>query len=219
MTRFLPLLLALVLPLAACGGDDASSDDVEETGAPSTPFGQAMQGMEALQEIADQAEQMQNTKPAEPVNHRVLGEMLPEEAAGMPQTETSGESTSMGGAFSVSTREATYADSTGDGRITIKITDFGGIPSVAMFGLGWAMVDMDKETSTGYERTITYQGHRGYRKYDTESRDGQLSALVAGRYHVEVTGRDVEDDQMEDALKAVDTRRLASMKDEGRPTE
>ncbi|MEM6328484.1 MAG: hypothetical protein AAF791_15320 [Bacteroidota bacterium] len=223
MTRFLSfplaLLLALVLPLSACGGgDDTSSDEVEETGAPSTAFGQAMQGVEALQEIAEQAEEIQNTQPAEPLNHRVLLETLPEEAAGMPRTETTGESTNMGGAFAISTREATYADSTGDSRITIEVTDLGALPSAAMFGVGWAMVDMDKETSSGYERTITYQGHRGYREYDNDRRRGELSALIEGRYLVKVTGSDIEDDQLEASLQAVDTRRLASMKDEGRPT-
>ena len=214
----LTALLVLAFPLSACGGDDASSDEVEETGAPSTPFGQAMQGMEALQEMAEQAEEMQNTAPAEPVNHRVLLEMLPEEAAGRPRTETEGQSTNMGGAFAVSTREATYQSEGAPGRIEISINDLGAPPSAAMFGAGWAMIDMDKETSTGYERTITYQGHRGYRKYDSERRNGELSALVAGRYIVQVEGRDVDDDELEAALQAVDTRRLAGRKDEGRPS-
>ena len=173
-----------------------------------------MQGMEAIQ---DQVEEMQNTAPAQPVNHRVLLEMLPDEAAGMPRTETEGQSTNMGGAFAVSTLEATYQAEGETSRIEISINDLGALPSAAMFGAGWAMVDMDKETPTGYERTITYQGHRGYRKYDTESRRGELSALVAGRYIVQVEGRDVDDEQLEAALQSVDTRRLASMKDEGRP--
>ena len=213
--RFFLLLLALALPLAACGGD-SGSDDVEETGAPSTRLGQAMQGMDAIKEMAQQAEEAQNTAPAEPLNHRVLLEMLPEEAAGMPRTETEGQTQNMG-AFALSTREATYQTEDEPGQIEIKIADYGAFPAVGMFGLGWAVVDMDKETSTGYERTITYQGHRGYRKYDTESRRGELSALVGKRYLVQVSGRDVDDEQLEAALKAVDTRRLDQMKDEGRP--
>ena len=218
MTRFLPLLLAVALPLAACGGDDATdSDTVEDTGAPSTAFGQAMQGVDALQDMAEQAEAMQNAPPAEPLNHRVLLETLPEEAAGMARTETEGESTSMGGAFAISRREATYRTEGEDGRITITVTDIGAFPQAAMFGLGWANIDIDKETSSGYEKTITYQGHRGYRKYDSDRRSGELSALVGGRYYVQVNGRDVEDDQLETALQAVDTRRLDGMKDEGRP--
>ena len=217
MTRFLPLLLALALPLTACGGGDATdSDEVQETGGPSTPFGQAMQGMEAIQEMAEQAEENANRPPAQPVNHRVLLEVLPEEAAGMARTATEGESTNMGGAYAVSKREATYENEGEEGRLTLTVTDLGGIPMLGMF-TPWAMVDIDKESGTSYERTITYQGHRGYRKYDTARRNGELSAIVGNRYLVEVSGRDVDDEQMETALQAVDTRRLDSMKDEGRP--
>ncbi|HIG75733.1 MAG TPA: hypothetical protein EYQ24_14480 [Bacteroidetes bacterium] len=217
MNRLALSFLALSLPLAACGGGDSDADTVQETGAPESAIGQMMQGVDAMRGMAEQAEEMQNTQPAEPVNHRVLLEMLPDEAAGMPQTETEGQSQNMG-AFALSTREATYADSTGDSQLTITVADYGAFPAIGMFGLGWTMVDMDKETSTGYERTITYQGHRGYRKYDTESRRGELSALIEGRYHVQVSGRDVDDEQLEAALQSVDTRRLASMKDEGRPS-
>lgn len=218
MTRLLPFLLAFALPLSACGGgDDASSDEVEETGAPSTPFGQMMQGVEAMQDMAEQAEEMQNRPPAEPVNHRVLAEMLPDQAAGMPQTETEGQTTNTMG-FALSQREATYQDSTSQSRITISVMDYGAFPAIGMFGLGWVQgIDIDKETSTGYERTITYQGNRGFRKYDTQSRNGELSVIIADRYVVQVNGRDVEDDQLQSALQRVDTRRLATMGDEGRP--
>ncbi|OZC02109.1 hypothetical protein [Rubricoccus marinus] len=211
------LVLALAFSLTACGGDDVSTDEVQETGAPSTAFGRAAQGMGALKDMADQMEESANTAPAEPVNHRVLAEVLPEEAAGFPQASTEGESQSMGGAFSISQRSAVYETEGEDGQITVEVMDLGGLPSVAMFGAPWAMMDVDKETDTTYERTITYQGQRGYRKYDTERRRGELSALIENRYLVKVSGRDVEDAQMEEALQAVDTRRLASMKDEGRP--
>lgn len=215
-TRLPALLLALALPLYGCGGDSTSSDDVEETGAPSTPIGQAMQGMGALQDMAEQMEEAANTVPATPVNHRVLLEVLPDEAAGLPQASTEGETNTMGGAYSLSQRSAVYEADGQEGRITIEVTDLGGLPTLGMF-TPWAMVDVDKESGTKYERTITYQGNRGYREYDTASRDGKLSVIIAGRYMVEASGRDVEDDHLEDALQAVDTARLASMKDEGRP--
>ena len=219
MTRLPALALLVALPLAACGGDDApSTDSVEETGAPSSAFGQAMQGMGALQDMVEEAEEAQNTAPAEPVNHRVLLEMLPEEAAGYAQAETSGSTNNAGG-FALSEREATYADSTGDGQITIKIADYGAVPFVGAMGIGWVQgIDIDEETSTGYKRTITYQDHRGMREYDNERRSGSLQVFIAKRYVVEVKGRNVEDAQLEAAVQAVDTRRLAGMKDEGRPS-
>ena len=83
--RFAPLALALALPLAACGG----GDDNEEPGF----FEQAGQMADAAQGMAEMAEQMQEQAelgPAEAVDFRVLRDMLPESAGGLPRSGQEG---------------------------------------------------------------------------------------------------------------------------------
>ncbi len=209
----LRLLLAalLVLPLAACGGGaDDVDGDIEDTGEPGV-FGRMGELKNAVAEIEEAA----SRPPAEPVNFRQLRDLLPASLAGMEQTEIEGATEGAMG-FSISQAEARYAAPDGDGSFTIQVMDYGAVPSAGMMGLGWTMADVDRETGDGYEKTIALGGHRGYRQYDTAAQDGELSLLVADRFLVTVSGSDVEDDQVEAALRAVDLAALAAMRDEGR---
>ena len=197
------------MPLAACGGGDDDFDgETEETGEPGM--------MGRLQEVQGAMEKMQEAAerpPAEPVNVRELRALLPESLDGMERTNAEGATQGAMG-FSISEAEATYK---GDGEIDIKISDLGALPSLGMMGLGWTMADVDRETNSGYEPTLTLGGQRGYRKYDSETRDGEFSLAVAERFLVAVEGDNVDDDRIEAALRAVDLAALADMRDEGRP--
>ena len=214
LLRRLPILLAalLTLPLAACGGDaDAMDGEIEDTGEPGV-----LGRMGELKNAVEQIEEAASRPPAEPVNFRLLRDLLPASVAGMAQTEVEGATEGAMG-FSVSQAQARYAPAEGDGSFEIHVMDYGAVPSAGMMGLGWTMADVDRETSDGYEKTITLGGHRGYRQYDTAARDGELSLFVAERFLVTVSGSDVGDDQIEAALRAVDLAALAALRDEGRP--
>ena len=199
--------LLLLAPLVGCGG---SSDDYdgEETGS-TTVFGGARDMADAVQELEERA----NQAPAEPVDFRRLRDLLPETAAGLERTNAEGSKQgSMG--FSVSEASADYEG--GDASLDIKLTDMGAVPTMAMMGAAWTMTDVDRETATGYEKTVRLGESKGYRKYDTESRRGEFSLVVVDRFLVNVSGRGVDDDALEAALRAVDLSALAAMRDEGR---
>lgn len=181
-----------VASLAACGGSDGGGGAVD--GAMEGPGGDA-----AL---------------VEPVNARALRDLLPASLGGMERTATEGATQSAMGS-SISEATATYE---GDGgRIDLTITDLGAMPSLEMMGIAWATQDVDRETSTGYERTVPFAGHRGYRAYDTEAQDGEFDLIVADRFLVEVEGDGVGDDRIEAALQSIDLQALAALRDEGRP--
>lgn len=208
------LLIALALPLAACGGDATATDaSIEDTGEPGL-LGRARE----MQAAAERMQQAAEQAPADPVNFRVLRDQLPEALDGMERSNAEGATQSAMG-FAISEAEADYTGTEGEAgtpQITIKVSDFGALPSMAMMGMAWTMADVDRETSTGYEKTITMAGHRGFRKYDTERRTGEFSLSVAERFLVAVSGRNVDDAQMEAALRAVDVAALAAMRDDGR---
>lgn len=207
----LSLLTALTLPLTACGGDDSGDfdGDVEETGEPGM-LGRVQEMQNAVEQMQEQAER----PPAEPVNFRTLRDLLPDEAAGLAQTEVEGSTDGAMG-FSISQVEATYGE--GESEIDVSIMDYGAIPSLGMMGLGWTMADIDRESGTTYERTVSFGGERGFRKYDSENRSGEFSLVVADRFVVQVEGDGVEDDDLEAALRAVDLSALSELRDEGRP--
>ena len=207
----LPLLFALTLPLTACGSDGGDFDgEVEETGEPGM-----MGRLQELQNAAEKIQESAERAPAEPVNFRVLREMLPESVAGMERGEVEGATDGAMG-FSISRVEATYPGDEG-AQIDIGVMDYGAIPSMAMMGLGWTMADIDRESGSTYERTVTFGGERGFRSYDSEALSGEFSLIVADRFHVEVTGTNVPDDDLEAAVRAVDLAGLNDLRDEGRP--
>ena len=99
-----------------------------------------------------------------------------------------GETSSMMG-FSTSWAQVNYQFSTDTSRssISVKITDMISIPSY-MNVTG----DVDKETGTGYERTVVYKGIRVLETFDSVSRQAKLQLPVANRFLVEITGTGLE---------------------------
>lgn len=99
-----------------------------------------------------------------------------------------GETSSMMG-FSTSWAQVVYRLSTDTSRssISVKITDMISIPSY-MNVTG----DIDKETETGYERTVLYKDIRILETFDSVSRMAKLQLPVASRFLVEVTGSGLE---------------------------
>lgn len=84
---------------------------------------------------------------------------------------------------------------------------------VALMGMAaWSMASIDKETETGYEKTTEYKGHKAFEKYNTQSKNGEISVIVANRYIVQVEGRDVDMDKIKSVLDDIDLDKLADIK-------
>ena len=95
-----------------------------------------------------------------------------------------GETSSMMG-FATSWAQVIYRADTDTSRstISVKITDMLSIPSYM-----YVASDVDKETETGYEKTVLYNGIRVLETYDSTSEEGKLQLPVENRFLVEVTG-------------------------------
>ncbi len=99
-----------------------------------------------------------------------------------------GETSSMMG-FATSWAQVIYMMFTDTSRssITVKITDMLSIPSYMD-----VTTDVDKETGTGYEKTVLYKDIRILETFDSASRDAKLQLPVAKRFLVEITGTGVD---------------------------
>ncbi len=197
-------LLAIFLSLAVLTWNCASKDAEEE--AKEEP----KNGLEALQKLGEEAERMSKEGPKETVDPKLLKELLPADADGLKRKEASSEKSAAMG-FGVSTAKASYRDDNGQD-IDVNITDVAGM-GVALMGMAaWSMASIDKETETGYEKTTEYKGHKAFEKYNTQSKNGEISVIVANRYIVQVEGRDVEMDKIKSVLDDIDLDKLADIK-------
>jgi hypothetical protein len=147
----------------------------------------------------------------EPVNFRDLKALLPETLPGFKRTQAKGEKA---GAMGMTIAQAD-ADYSGDGgaHLDVKLVDIGSLAGPLGIGMaGWATVEIDRETETGYEKSTVLGGNKAFEKYDTRSKRGEIKVLVGDRFIVEVKGRNVTVDDMKAAAGKLDLAKLATLK-------
>lgn len=196
-TKLLALLLAATFLLSNCGGKK-EEDEKEE---PKT-------AADAIENLANEAEKMAKDGPKEVVDAKLLKELLPADADGLPRKEASSEKTGAMG-FQVSTANARYGE--GDSSIEVSIVDVAGTGAI-MGMAAWAMVDVDKENDSGYEKTTKYKDHKAFEKYNNDNKDGELAVLLANRFVVSIKGNNVSMDKIKATLDDIDLDKLADMK-------
>ncbi len=206
-TIILTALLAGALLLTNCGGNKEETEKKELKNEENVSPGDAMN---AMQEMVKQAEESQKNGPIETVDFRQLKELLPATADGLPRKEASGEKTGTMG-FKISTANARYANDDNSKTVDISVVDAGG--TGALMGLAaWSMIDMDKETESGYEKTGSMGDYKTYEKYDNAGKDGEIAVLVVKRFVVTAKGNGISMEQLKAALNEVDMSKLAGMK-------
>lgn len=210
MTRLTGVLCAAVLLFSGCGRS-AEQERQEQA---------ARQTEQAAQEAAEGLEQMAKGleglaagmgggegKAVDPVSFRDLQALFPA-LDGWEQSRPTGER--MSSPFPFSQAEVTY--SKGDSTIDLKMIDSGFnqllLTPYAMF----LQAGYEKETSEGYEKSATIAGQPGWERWSTESKDGEVNALVGKRFLVTIEGRNVDDVKvLHDVAGRIDMRKLASL--------
>ncbi len=197
-------LLSVTL-LASCGGNKEEEEKEKEEESIS-----GLGAVSAMKELANQAEEMQKKGPVATVDFRTLKELLPAEADGLARKEATGEKNGAAG-FTVSTANGKYENEDGSETIDLSIIDAGG--GAMLMGLAaWSMIEVDKETENGYEKTSTIGDNKSYEKYDTKDKDGEINLLVNKRFIVTAKGRGVSMDKIKAALEDVDLDKLSDLK-------
>ncbi|MBN2413512.1 hypothetical protein JXQ31_17675 [candidate division KSB1 bacterium] len=212
---YVALALLFFVFISGCG----KSSDQEKLEKASEKMGEAGkkmaenmgEGVESMAEaMKEMGEALGGDSKIEPVDFRELKALLPDKLDDLNQTSATGEKTS---AFGINVSEA-EADYENEGRsVNIKIMDMASMKKMVMMAqFGWMMADFDRETDSGYEKTMTFKGYKGYEKYDTESQWGEINLFVAERFVVEVNGSNVKMDDIKNALDKLDLKKLEGLK-------
>lgn len=176
-------------------GENAEGDVKEAL----NQLGESLKGMSAKDE---------DGKAIEPVSHRELKAVMPDDFAGIPRTNYEG---STNGAFGMKVSVADAEFSEEGKRVNMQICDTGGM-GMAMMGMAaWSSIEVDKETNNGYERTTEFDGYKAYEKYNSKSKSGQLSIMVDKRFVINCEFRGMEMDDVKDELEDMDLSDLKSL--------
>jgi hypothetical protein len=203
-------LMAMLLLVAACG----KSDEQKAAEAAAKQMAEALTaaGATGAAGAAALGSALAAGTASDAVDFRVLKELLPDEINGMPRTSSDGEKNSAMG-FTMSRAEARYETQGTNSSIKIQISDVGAMTGAAAMAMyAWASVEVDRENQTGYEKTTTIKGYRGYEKFDRQTNYGELSLMVGGRFMVELEGNEVGMDALKAALDKLDLGKLEGMK-------
>jgi hypothetical protein len=141
-----------------------------------------------------------------------LKPFLPESLGGMNRATFSTQRNSAMG-MQMTEAKATYMSD--DGRSwDLQITDTGTAKGLLALA-GWAGVEGESETSTGYDKTYHEDGRLIHEQWDRSSSRGEYGIVLGERFTVKVEGQADSIDDLKAALADLDLDALEAMKGEG----
>jgi hypothetical protein len=141
-----------------------------------------------------------------------LKAFVPDSLGGLPRTELAAERNGAMG-IQVATANGRYSDGAGR-NLRLEITDSGG--ASGLMGLAsWAMMEQERETDSGYERTRKENGRMVHEEWNRSSGSGEYGVVLGERFLVKVAGEAASVDDLKSALASVNLAGLEALKNEG----
>jgi hypothetical protein len=138
---------------------------------------------------------------------------VPDTLDGLKRTEMSADRSAALG-MQISKAEATYSDGAGKS-LKLEITDTGSLKGLVGFAGGWAGVEQDHESDTGYDKTYKSNGQLVHEKWDNRSHSGEYGVIVGERFSVTASGNAANIDELKAAVASINLSGLAALKNEG----
>lgn len=220
MKRFALCVLAATVLVTGCGESEAdkqaeeAAKAAEQTAQSAEKAAEsAVQGLEAMARGLEQmasggAVTGADGKPAEPVRFQDLIGLLPQ-IDGWEQEKPRGER--MTSPFATANAQATYTR--GDARVEIEIVDSAFnqllLAPIAIF----LQAGYSTESTSGYEKSVAVNGQPGWEKWNSDSKSGEVNALVAKRFLVSIEGDNIDDAKvLQEVASKIDFAKLAALK-------
>jgi hypothetical protein len=137
----------------------------------------------------------------------------PDSLGGLSRTSLSAERNAAMG-VQISKASARYSDG-GQRNLDLEITDTGSLQGLVGFAAGWAGVEQDQETDTGYEKIYKNGGQLVHEQWDKRSHHGQYAVVVGDRFAVALSGEVADINELKAALGSIDLAGLAALKGVG----
>jgi hypothetical protein len=142
-----------------------------------------------------------------------LKPFVPDALQGLKRTQLSVDRSGAMG-VQISKATATYADDA-QHQLNLEITDTGSLKGLVGFASGWAGVEQDTETDTGYDKTYKSGSQLVHEKWDNRGNFGEYGVVVGNRYSVKVSGNAASIDDLKAAVTSVNLAGLEALKDQG----
>lgn len=218
MARSVFMVIAMSLLLSACGGSTdettkqlqkAAEEIQKSVGSASSRGVQGMsKGLEDLARGMSAMSNDPNAKPVDPLTIDALKTVLPD-LSGWEKGKPTGERMSS----PVHYAEAKVTFTKGESAVDVKIVDSAmNQLLIAPFSMFLA-VGYEKETDHGYEKGVKVGEYPGWERWDGEGKEGELNAIIAKRFIVQIEGRNIESTRvLHSTMENINLKKLAEAK-------
>ena len=141
-----------------------------------------------------------------------LKPFLPESLGDMTRSAFSTERNAAMG-MQMTEARATYMNDSGR-QWNLEITDTGSAKGLLALA-GWAGIEGESETATGYDKTYREGGRLVHEQWDSSSSHGQYGMVLGDRFAVKIEGQADSIDDLKAALGDLDLDSLEALKGEG----
>src|SRR5262249_9986110 len=132
---------------------------------------------------------------------------------GLSRTSISAERNAALG-VQISKTSARYSD--GEQRnLDLEITDTGSLRGLVGFAAGWAGVEQEKQSDSGYEKTYKNGDQLVHEEWNTGGHRGEWGVIVGDRLAVSVWGDVADINELKAAVGSLDLAGLAALKGAG----
>jgi len=138
---------------------------------------------------------------------------LPDELDGLKRTQQAVERNGAMG-MQISKATATYSDGA-NRTLQLEIVDGGSLKGVVGFASGWAGVEQEKQTDSGYDKTYKSGGQLVHEQWNKNTKSGEYSTFIADRFSVKVSGQASDISDLKRAAANINTSGLEALRNSG----
>src|SRR5438067_13409751 len=145
------------------------------------------------------------------VDYQKLLPILPDAPQGWTADKPDGSTEDVGG-FRITNVHRDYHKGEGDKAPTAAISILDSVANPDYVAATTAAWNSNSESSEGYSKSVTIDGHPGFEAFENESKHATLWVMIANRYFLQIELQNQEPSELQGWVKRVDLKKLAESK-------
>jgi hypothetical protein len=147
----------------------------------------------------------------EAVAYGKLLPILPEAPSGWTADKPEGSTEDVGG-FKITNVHRDYRKGEGEKAPSVAISILDSVANPDYVSATTEAWKSNSDTGEGYAKSVSIEGNPGFETFEKDTKHAALWVMVANRYFVQVELQDQEPGELQEWIKRVDLKKLASIK-------
>jgi hypothetical protein len=147
----------------------------------------------------------------EAVDYQKLLPILPESLPGWTADKPEGSTEDVGG-FKITNVHRDYRKGEGEKAPSAAISILDSVANPDYVSATTEAWKSNSDTSEGYAKSVTIDGNPGFETFEKDTKHATLWVMIANRYFVQVELQNEEPAQLQEWIKRVDLKKLATIK-------